>query len=150
MRFPLERTMTPGADARSRLKRSPSAMVAGSDHAPLRRSENRNAAVPSSLGSSQVRIALSSTIAVTRGVMLPAGAGAAISRQPRALIREPDLELQPARPRMENGTAAVKPRVAEARSNCLRVISIFFIAIPSPLNEGARPRDAELWRLQRD
>src|SRR5712691_2054642 len=137
MRFRLERTMTPGADARSRLKGSPSAMVVGIDHVPSRRSENRKAAVPSSFGSSQVRITVPSAPAVTRGVILLAGVGAAISRQRPALIREPDLELQPARPRIDNGTAAEKPKAVEDWSNCLRVISIFFITIPSPLNEGA-------------
>src|SRR5712692_5482585 len=150
MRLRLERAMTPGADARSRLNKNRPAMATGWDHAPSRRSENWNAAVPSSFGSSQLRITLPSAMALTRGVMLPRGAGAAISRQFPAVIREPDLELQPARPRIEDGTAAVRPRAAETWSNCLRVISIFFIAIHSPLNEGAKPRDAELWRLQRD
>src|SRR6267378_5505434 len=145
MRFRLERAMTPGADARSRLKRCPSAMVAGCDHTLSRQSENRNAAVPSSFGSSQLRIALPSSLAVIRGVMLPTGVGAVSSRQPSAVIREPDLELQPARPAIENGTTAVNPKAAEAWSNCRRVMSIFFIAKPSPLNEGVQPRDVKLW-----
>src|SRR5260370_36395389 len=70
--------------------------------------------------------------------MLPGGAGAAISRQLSAVIRGPDLELQPASSRID-GMAIEKPKADEAWSNCLRVISIFFIAIHSPLKEGARP-----------
>ena len=134
----LERAMTPGADARSRLNKSRPAMVTVWDHAPSRRSENCNAAVPSSFGSSQLRITLPPAMAVTRGVMLPRGGGAAIFRQLSAVIRGPDLELQPASPRID-GMATEKPKADEAWSNCLRVISIFFIAIHSPLKEGARP-----------
>src|SRR6266851_3656507 len=136
MRLRLERATTPGADARSRLNKSRPAMVTVWDHAPSRRSENCNAAVPSSFGSSQLRITLPSAMAVTRGVMLPRGGDAAISPQLSAVIRGPDLELQPASPRID-GTATEKPKADEAWSNCLRVISIFFILLPSPLKEGA-------------
>src|SRR5467141_1533061 len=149
MRLRLERAMTPGADARSRLNKSRPAMVTGWDHAPSRRSENCNAAVPSSFGSSQLRITLPPAMAVTRGVMLPRGGGAAIFRQLSAVIRGPDLELQPASPRID-GMATEKPKADEAWSNCLRVISIFFIAIHSPLKEGAkpeRPSYGAAWRL---
>jgi len=138
MRLRLERAMTPGADARSRLNKSRPAMVTGWDHAPSRRSENCNAAVPSSFGSSQLRITLPSAMGVTRGVMLPREGGAAISRQLSVVIREPDLELQPTRPRID-GKATEKPKADEAWSNCLRVISIFFIVLPSPFKEGAKP-----------
>src|SRR6266436_10422172 len=138
MRLRLERAMTPGADARSRLNKSRPAMVTGWDHAPSRRSENCNAAVPSSFGSSQLRITLPSAMGVTRGVMLPRGGGAAISRQFPAVIREPDLELHPARPKIDE-KAAEKPNADEASINCLRVILILFILLPSPLKEGAKP-----------
>src|SRR5258708_3627871 len=131
MRLPLERAMTPGADPRSRVKSNPFAMVAGWRNALSRRSDNRNSAVPSSFGSSQVRMALPSAKAVTRGVMLLTGTGVLSSRQPSAIIREPDLELQPARARME-GKAAEKPNADEASINCLRVIFILFILLPSP------------------
>src|ERR1700674_150081 len=141
--------MTPGAEARSRLNRNPSAMVAGCDQEPSRLFQNRNAAAPSFFGSSQLRIGLPFSLAVTRGVMLPTGAGVASSLQPFAVIREPGLTLQPARPTIENGTAAVKPSAAEAWSNFLRVISIFFMAILSPLNVGTRPTDVGLRRIQR-
>jgi len=76
-------------------------------------------------------------MAVTRGVMLPRGGGAAISRQLSVVIREPDLELQPARPRID-GKAAEKPNADEPSINCLRVILILFILLPSPLKEGAK------------
>src|SRR5258706_11817013 len=137
MRLRLERAMTPGADARSRLNKSRPAIVTGWDHAPSRRSENCNAAGPSSFGPSQLRITLPSAMAVTRGVMLPRGGGAAISRQLSVVIREPDLELQPARPRID-GKAAEKPNADEPSINCLRVILILFILLPSPLKEGAK------------
>src|SRR5260370_7471677 len=81
--------------------------------------------------------------------MLPGGAGAAISRELAAVIRGPDLELQPRRPRID-GKATEKAKADEAWSNCLRVISIFFIAIHSPLKEGAKPEMRSYgaaWRL---
>jgi len=77
-------------------------------------------------------------MALTRGVMLPRGAGAAISRQFPAVIRESDLELHPARPKIDE-KAAEKPNADEASINCLRVILILFILLPSPLKEGAKP-----------
>src|SRR5260370_6042920 len=138
MRLRLERAMTPGADARSRLNKSRPEMVRVWAQAPSRPRENCNAAVPSSLGASQLRITLPSAMAVTRGVMLSRGGGAAISRQLSAVIRGPDLELQPASPRID-GMATEKPKADEAWSNCLRFISIFFITIHSPLKEGPRP-----------
>ena len=106
--------MTPGAAARSLLNKRPLAMTTGCDQASFRQNEHTNVAVPSSFGSSQLRMILPCPPEFTLGVRLPTGAGATSSRQLLAEIREPVVELQPANPTIENGTANARPTVAEA------------------------------------
>ena len=87
--------MTPGDSDGWRLKGCDETIVVDSDQVLVRRTENRNAAVVSPCGSSQLRMTPPSRWEVTLGEKLPLGIGDGISRTPIPVSDSIRLEWQP-------------------------------------------------------
>ena len=87
--------MTPGDSAGWRLEGCDETIVVDSDQVSVRRTENRNAAVVSPCGSSQLRMTPPSRWEVTLGEKLPLGTGDGISCTPIPVSDSIRLEWQP-------------------------------------------------------
>src|ERR1700686_219815 len=103
------------------------AIVAGCDQLPARQIEKRIVALRSSSGSSQLRAILASGNAVTRGEMLPEGAGEDTSRHLPASSDGFLLEPHPMEPQPALAASAPAPRALDLCINSLRLIFLTFM-----------------------